>query len=115
GTGGPRVVLVSRNERSDSLTLEGRVIAPAQGIDEALRITVTDDVITAIESGSPTGLAIAPAFVDPHVHLRTPGREDEETVRSGTEAAAAGGDCAVPAVAHTEPDAPLACAARPRL
>jgi dihydroorotase len=83
--------------------LEGRVIAPTQGIDEALRITVTDGVITAIEPGSPNGLAIAPAFVDPHVHLRTPGREDEETIRSGTDAAAAGGYCAILAMPNTEP------------
>ena len=40
GTGGSRVVLFSRNGRSDSLMLEGRVLAPAHGIDEALRITV---------------------------------------------------------------------------
>ena len=36
------------------------------------------------------GLVLAPAFIDPHVHLRTPGREDEETIASGTAAAAAG-------------------------
>jgi dihydroorotase len=84
-------VLVARNGRSDSLTLEGRVLAPAQGIDEALRITVANGVIAALEPGAAGSLTIAPAFVDPHVHLRTPGREDEETIRSGTEAAAAGG------------------------
>src|SRR5262249_46768102 len=38
-----------------------------------------------------------------HVHLRTPGREDEETIRSGTEAAAAGGYCAILAIPNTEP------------
>ena len=43
------------------------------------------------------------AFVDPHVHLRAPGREDEEDVRSGTEAAAAGGDCAILAMPNTNP------------
>jgi len=96
-------MLSSSNGRSDSLTLEGRVIAPTQGIDEALRITVTDGVITAIEPGSPNGHAIAPAFIDPHVHLRTPGREDEETIRSGTDAAAAGGYCAILAMPNTEP------------
>ena len=46
---------------------------------------------------------LAPAFVDPHVHLRTPGREDEETIASGTEAAAAGGYCAILAMPNTEP------------
>ena len=96
-------MLFSRNSRSDSLTLEGRVLAPMQGIDEALRITVTDGVISSLEPGSPDGLVITPAFVDPHVHLRTPGREDEETVRSGTEAAAVGGYCAILAMPNTEP------------
>jgi dihydroorotase len=49
------------------------------------------------------GLLLAPAFVDPHVHLRTPGREDEEDLASGTRAAAAGGYCALLAMANTEP------------
>src|SRR5581483_723650 len=48
------------------------------------------------------GLVLAPAFVDPHVHLRTPGREDEETVASGTAAAAAGGYCAILAMPNTD-------------
>src|SRR5213079_929068 len=49
------------------------------------------------------GLVVAPAFVDPHVHLRTPGREDEETIASGTAAAAAGGYCAILAMPNTDP------------
>ncbi len=96
-------MLVARNGRSDSLVLEGRIVAPAQGIDEALRISVTDGVISAIEPGAAGSKVIAPAFVDPHVHLRTPGREDEETIRSGTEAAAAGGYCAILAMPNTDP------------
>ncbi len=44
-----------------------------------------------------------PAFVDPHVHLRTPGREDEEDIDSGTRAAAAGGYCRILAMANTDP------------
>ena len=95
--------LVARNGRSDSLTLEGRVLAPAQGIDESLRVTIADGVISSIEPAAPSSLTLAPAFVDPHVHLRTPGREDEETLRSGTEAAAAGGYCAILAMPNTEP------------
>ncbi|HYI74195.1 MAG TPA: dihydroorotase [Gaiellaceae bacterium] len=96
-------MLVGRNGRSDSLALEGRVVAPAQGIDESLRITVTDGVISAIEPCPVGHIVVAPAFVDPHVHLRTPGREDEETIRSGTEAAAAGGYCAILAMPNTDP------------
>ena len=49
------------------------------------------------------GLVLAPAFVDPHVHLRTPGREDEETIATGTAAAAAGGYCAILAMPNTDP------------
>jgi dihydroorotase len=60
-------------------------------------------VISAIEPGAAVSLVVAPGFGDPHVHLRTPGREDEETIRSGTEAAAAGGYCAILAMPNTEP------------
>jgi dihydroorotase len=97
------VILASRNGNADSLTLEGRVVSPTQGIDESLRVTVTDGVISAIEPGGARATVIAPAFVDPHVHLRTPGREDEETLRSGTEAAAAGGFCLILAMPNTDP------------
>jgi dihydroorotase len=96
-------MLVARDGREDSLTLEGRVVAPVQGIDEPLRITVTDGVISALEPSTANGRVVVPAFVDPHVHLRTPGREDEETLRSGTQAAAAGGYCAILAMPNTEP------------
>jgi dihydroorotase len=96
-------MLVGRNGLRDSLVLEGRVVAPAQGMDEALTITVDDGTISALAPGAPDGIVVAPAFVDPHVHLRTPGREDEETLRSGTEAAAAGGYCAILAMPNTEP------------
>ena len=96
-------MLFCRNGRGDSLTVEGRVVAPAQGIDECLAITVEDGLITSIEPSGASGIVVAPAFVDPHVHLRTPGREDEETLRSGTEAAAAGGYCAILAMPNTDP------------
>jgi len=96
-------MLVVRNGRSDSLALEGRVVAPTQGIDECLRITVEDGVITRIEPTDVRATVVAPAFVDPHVHLRAPGREDEETIGSGTQAAAAGGYCAILAMPNTDP------------
>jgi len=96
-------MLVSGNGRGDSLTLEGRILAPTQGIDEFLRLTVEEGLITRIEPTGSSRAVIAPAFVDPHVHLRTPGREDEETIRSGTEAAAAGGYCAILAMPNTDP------------
>src|SRR5919199_780426 len=64
---------------------------------------VADAADALIETQVRAGLVLAPAFVDPHVHLRTPGREDEETLASGTAAAAAGGYCAVLAMPNTDP------------
>jgi dihydroorotase len=89
-----------------------RVLDPVQGLDAVLDVRVDDGVIAALGSNLDTnshrviegdGLLLAPAFVDPHVHLRTPGREDEETIASGTAAAAAGGYCAILGMPNTEP------------
>ena len=49
------------------------------------------------------GRHLFPAFVDPHVHLRTPGQEHKEDLETGTRAAAAGGFCAVVAMPNTDP------------
>ncbi|MFA7265266.1 MAG: dihydroorotase [Candidatus Nanopelagicales bacterium] len=54
------------------------------------------------------GLVALPGFVDLHTHLREPGREDAETVESGTRAAALGGFTCVHAMANTEPVADTA-------
>jgi dihydroorotase len=98
-------VLVCRNGRRDSLTIRARIVDPGEGLDTQGSVTVEDGIVTAVETGpaAPAGLVLAPAFVDPHVHLRTPGREDEETIASGTEAAAAGGYCAIVAMPNTDP------------
>jgi len=99
------MILPSRNGRLDTLTIRARVIDPTEGLDAPASVKVEDGIVTAIEpaAGAPAGLVLAPAFVDPHVHLRTPGREDEETIVSGTEAAAAGGYCAIVAMPNTDP------------
>ncbi|ABL81934.1 MULTISPECIES: dihydroorotase [unclassified Nocardioides] len=55
-----------------------------------------------------TGLIALPGLVDLHTHLREPGREDAETVETGTHAAAMGGFTAVHAMANTEPVADTA-------
>ena len=99
-------MLFGGNGRKDDVVLEGmRVVDPTQGIDEVLTVTVEKGVITSLEPSivSSNGKIVAPAFVDPHVHLRTPGREDEEDIASGTRAAAAGGYCAVLAMPNTDP------------
>ena len=98
-------MLYGRNGRRDDLCFEGvRVVDPMQGIDETLTVTVEQGVIARIEpAAGGNGKVLAPAFVDPHVHLRTPGREDEEDLASGTRAAAAGGYCAILAMPNTDP------------
>jgi dihydroorotase len=101
---------------ADELVIRGaRAIDRAAGLDAVLDVVVQGGVVAELrEPGSPlpsnghrvvdgTGLVLAPAFVDPHVHLRTPGREDEETIASGTAAAAAGGYCTVLAMPNTDP------------
>ncbi|MBX5475316.1 MAG: dihydroorotase, partial [Thermoleophilia bacterium] len=107
-------MLFWKNGRADTLTIRrAHVVDPTEKIDEILDVTIEDGVITRLGPSDPsrlehrvvdgTGLVLAPAFVDPHVHLRTPGREDEETIASGTAAAAAGGYCAVLAMPNTDP------------
>ena len=90
--------LFCRNGRSDSLVLDGRLSG-----GECVAVTVEEGVIARIEPAAATARVLAPAFVDPHVHLRSPGREDEETIGSGTAAAAAGGYCAILAMPNTDP------------
>jgi dihydroorotase len=96
----------------DLVVRSARLIDPGEGIDEVLDVRVDRGVIAEIGLNvNPNGhrvvegrgLVLAPAFVDPHVHLRTPGREDEETIATGTGAAAAGGYCAILAMPNTEP------------
>ena len=106
-------VLYGKNGRTDDLLVRSaRVIDPGERIDALLDVRVDAGVITEIgldvaSNGHRVvegrGLVLAPAFVDPHVHLRTPGREDEETIASGSAAAAAGGFCAILAMPNTEP------------
>jgi dihydroorotase len=106
-------MLVRRDTPAENLLVTGaRVLDPQEGLDAAVDVRVDDGVITQIgtaldRNGHRTidgsGLTLAPAFIDPHVHLRVPGREDEETIASGTAAAAAGGFCAILAMPNTEP------------
>lgn len=59
-----------------------------------------DDTLEVIDGA---GTVLLPGFVDMHTHLREPGREDAETIRSGSAAAARGGYTAVFAMANTDP------------
>ena len=106
-------MLFRKDSPAADLVIRGaRVLDPAAGVDAVLDVRVDSGTIAQLGADldanghrvvDAAGLVLAPAFVDPHVHLRTPGREDEETIASGTDAAAAGGYCAILAMPNTEP------------
>ena len=94
------------------LIKNGRVIDPLQKIDGVSDILVSGGKIEKLEKGlsdkadmviDAKGRIVAPGFVDMHVHLREPGREDKETVASGTRAAVRGGFTTVACMPNTEP------------
>jgi dihydroorotase len=106
-------MLFGKPGRSLDLLVRGaRVLDPGEKLDAVCDVRVDGGVVaqlgTSVDANGHrvvdgTGLVLAPAFVDPHVHLRVPGGEDEETIASGTAAAAAGGYCAILAMPNTEP------------
>ncbi len=75
------------------------------GVVEAVGPGLATDGATVIDG---TGLVALPGLVDLHTHLREPGREDAETVVTGSQAAALGGYTAVCAMANTSPVADTA-------
>ncbi|MEW6059870.1 MAG: dihydroorotase [Actinomycetota bacterium] len=90
----------------------GRVVDPAASREAVADVLVENGLIVAVgdeaSAGRATaldcgGLVVAPGLVDVHAHLREPGREDKETVETGSRAAAVGGYTAVAAMANTEP------------
>ena len=112
----PRVRLaVRRTGPATLLVRRARVLDPRAGVDGQHDLLVRDGVVAEI--GAPgslerpdgcelvegEGQTVLPGFVDPHVHLRTPGREDEEDLQSGSRAAAAGGFCRILAMPNTDP------------
>ncbi len=95
------------------LLKNGHVIDPSQGVDDERDLLIGDGKIEALDRGihapadarifDASGLVVAPGFVDVHAHLREPGREDEETIESGSTAAAIGGITSLLAMPNTEP------------
>jgi dihydroorotase len=91
----------------------GRVVDPSQGLDAFADLLLEDGEVARIgerlatpehtEVVDAAGLIVTPGFIDIHVHLREPGQEYKETVRTGTMAAAAGGFTAVCCMANTVP------------
>jgi dihydroorotase len=90
----------------------GRIVDPAAGLDLVADVIVRDGRIVEIgqdlkipkgETVECAEKVVLPGLVDAHTHLREPGREDEETVASGTRAAAHGGFTAICAMPNTDP------------
>lgn len=90
----------------------GRVIDPASGTDAILDVLIEGSVVAEIGKHfsaskadviDANGLVVAPGFIDMHTHLREPGREDEETIESGSRSGVAGGFCALTPMANTDP------------
>jgi dihydroorotase len=105
--------MIDRPGEKPLLIRGGRVIDPGSGRDGTADVLLEGGRIKAVgprldqppgaEVMDASGLVVAPGFIDMHVHLREPGREDAETIRAGTEAAAAGGFTAVAAMPNTDP------------
>jgi len=112
---GSQARLPQRAKTSMSSTIlirGGRVIDPAQEIDEIVNVAIRDGCIAAIGRQAPTsadevvdatGLLVTPGLIDMHVHLREPGYEEDETIETGTAAAVAGGFTAVACMPNTDP------------
>jgi len=93
------------------LLKNGRVFVREKGIFEPQDVLIVNGIIEQVGSIRSTsgevidlkGACVAPGFVDMHVHLREPGREDEETLETGAEAAMAGGFTQVCCMPNTNP------------
>jgi dihydroorotase len=115
--------LFSRDQAGATLLIKGaHVLDPRTDLDEPQDVLIQNGRIAELgppgslpapddgETIEAAGKHLFPAFVDPHVHLRTPGQEYKEDLDTGTAAAAAGGFCAVIAMPNTDPvvdDAPI--------
>jgi dihydroorotase len=103
---------------ADLLIRQAHVLDPRTGLDEPHDVLIRDGEIAEIgraggsesleapdgaETLDAEGRHLFPGFVDPHVHLRTPGQEYKEDIETGTAAAAAGGFCQIVAMPNTSP------------
>lgn len=96
------------------LVKNGRLIDPASNTDSTLDVLISGNLIERIDANIPVegddvqvvdagGFIVAPGLIDAHVHLREPGFEYKETIKSGTAAAARGGFTSVVCMANTDP------------
>src|SRR5437870_8835972 len=90
----------------------GRIIDPSQAIDQVTDLWIRGENILgtgphphlqADRALDAAGKMVCPGLIDMHVHLREPGREEDETIETGTAAALAGGITSVACMPNTEP------------
>jgi len=91
---------------------QGRIVDPSQKLNKVADLGMEDGRVAEIapkirkkgrKEIDARGLLVLPGFIDMHVHLREPGREDSETIETGTNAAARGGFTAVACMPNTQP------------
>ncbi len=91
---------------------QGRIVDPSQKLNKVMDLGVEDGRVVEIapkiskkarKEVDARGLIVMPGFIDMHVHLREPGREDAETIETGSNAAARGGFTAVACMPNTQP------------
>src|SRR5579871_2715187 len=97
---------------STLLLRNGRVIDPSQNLDRTADLWLKGGRVlgvgpqpglTADRTLDCTGMIVSPGLIDMHVHLREPGREEDETIATGTASAVAGGVTSVACMPNTEP------------
>src|SRR3989440_7679205 len=90
----------------------GRIIDPSQAIDQVTDVWIRGESILgagpqpqlqADRALDAAGKIVCPGLIDMHVHLREPGREEDETIATGTASALAGGVTSVACMPNTEP------------
>ena len=91
---------------------QGRTVDPFQKLNKVVDVGIEDGRVVEIapkiskkgrKEIDARGLIVLPGFIDMHVHLREPGREDAETIETGTRAAARGGFTGVACMPNTQP------------
>jgi dihydroorotase len=101
-------------DKKKLLLKNGRIIDPANSIDQSVDLLIVDGKIAALQEPGKgktagvqvvdcSGTLVMPGFIDMHVHLREPGEEYKEDILSGTRSAAAGGFTAVACMPNTKP------------
>ncbi len=94
-----------------TLIQNGRVIDPSQDVDRVTSVLLRDGKVVGFDAPpgqydqviDAAGKIVTPGLIDMHVHLREPGREEDETILTGASAAVAGGFTSIACIPNTEP------------